>query len=241
MGVGRPQDILEAVACGIDLFDCVLPTRNGRNAYAFTAGGPLRLRNSRLQRDAGPIEDGCDCYACRSFSRGVIRHYFFAGEMLGPILASVHNIRFYQRLMEDILRVQPNNLVVLVERAQVAARRRDGGALRETLGRLSRLSAGWSPLARNQLEKVKKAAEGPLPGDVPDDLTLLNNVLKPERGYQPSARAVQPRPKCEPSPMTADTNSGRPRPDGKASRTAIPPSRTGFNATWCRMSGRSAR
>jgi queuine tRNA-ribosyltransferase len=104
MGVGFPRDILAAVAAGIDMFDCVLPTRNGRNAYAFTADGPLRLRNSRFTRDGGPIEAGCDCYACGHFSRGAIRHFFFAGEMLGPILVSVHNMRFYQRLMADIRR-----------------------------------------------------------------------------------------------------------------------------------------
>jgi tetratricopeptide (TPR) repeat protein len=107
----------------------------------------------------------------------------------------------YQRLMEDILSVQPNNLVVLVERAQVAARRRDADALRDTLGRLGRLSAGWSAQARNQLEKVKKAAERPLPGEVPDELTLLGNVLKPERGYQPSARAVNPNPRAVGEPL----------------------------------------
>jgi queuine tRNA-ribosyltransferase len=104
MGVGFPRDIIESVARGIDMFDCVMPTRNGRNAYAFTAAGPVRMRNSGLARDSGPIEAGCDCYACRQFSRGAIRHFFFAGEMLGPILVSVHNIRFYQRLMADIRR-----------------------------------------------------------------------------------------------------------------------------------------
>jgi queuine tRNA-ribosyltransferase len=102
MGVGFPRDIVTAVAAGVDMFDCVLPTRNGRNAYAFTAAGPQRLRNSRFQRDSGPIEADCDCYACRHFSRGAIRHFFFADEMLGPILVSVHNMRFYQRLMADI-------------------------------------------------------------------------------------------------------------------------------------------
>ncbi|MDP9175587.1 MAG: tRNA guanosine(34) transglycosylase Tgt [Planctomycetota bacterium] len=102
MGVGFPRDIVTAVSAGIDMFDCVLPTRNGRNAYAFTAGGPIRLRNSIFQRDMGPIEAGCDCYACRNFTRGAIRHFFFAGEMLGPVLVSVHNIRFYQRLMADL-------------------------------------------------------------------------------------------------------------------------------------------
>jgi len=102
MGVGYPRDIVAAVAEGMDLFDCVLPTRNGRNAYAFTAAGPLRLRNSQYQRDAAPIEAGCDCPACRQFGRGAIRHFFFAGEMLGPILVSVHNTRFYQRLMAEL-------------------------------------------------------------------------------------------------------------------------------------------
>jgi queuine tRNA-ribosyltransferase len=104
MGVGFPRDIIAAVQSGVDMFDCVLPTRNGRNAYAFTAQGPLRLRNSVHQRDGGPIEQGCDCYACGNFPRGAIRHFFFAGEMLGPILVSVHNVRFYQRLMADIRR-----------------------------------------------------------------------------------------------------------------------------------------
>jgi queuine tRNA-ribosyltransferase len=104
MGVGYPRDIAAAVACGIDMFDCVLPTRNGRNAYAFTANGALRLRNSGYAKDSSPIEPGCDCYCCAHFSRGAIRHFFFAGEMLGPVLVSVHNIRFYQRLMADIRR-----------------------------------------------------------------------------------------------------------------------------------------
>jgi queuine tRNA-ribosyltransferase len=104
MGVGYPRDIAAAVRAGADMFDCVLPTRNGRNAYAFTASGPIRLRNAQYQRDSGPIESGCDCYACRNFSRGALRHFFFASEMLGPVLVSVHNIRFYQRFMADLRR-----------------------------------------------------------------------------------------------------------------------------------------
>jgi queuine tRNA-ribosyltransferase len=104
MGVGFPKDIVAGVAAGIDMFDCVMPTRNGRNAYAFTAQGPIRIKNSRFREDRGPLEEGCDCYACRTFSRGAIRHFFFASEMLGPILLSLHNIRFFQRLMEDIRR-----------------------------------------------------------------------------------------------------------------------------------------
>ncbi len=104
MGVGFPRDIVTAVAAGVDMFDCVLPTRNGRNAYAFTTTGAIRLKNSKFARDRGPIEPGCDCYACTTFTRGAIRHFFFAGEMLGPILVSVHNVRFYQRFMSDLRR-----------------------------------------------------------------------------------------------------------------------------------------
>jgi len=100
MGVGRPLDLLEAIRRGIDLFDCVLPTRNGRNAMAFTDQGGMKLRNRKYERDDSPIEDGCPCYACRR-SRGYIRHLFMAREMLGPILLSIHNITFYQRLMAD--------------------------------------------------------------------------------------------------------------------------------------------
>jgi queuine tRNA-ribosyltransferase len=102
MGVGMPADILAAVMAGVDMFDCVLPTRNGRNAFAFTEAGPLRLRNSGHSRSTEPLEPGCECYACRHFTRGAIRHYFNCGEMLGPILLSMHNLTFYQRLMSDI-------------------------------------------------------------------------------------------------------------------------------------------
>ncbi len=102
MGVGRPVDIVRAVSCGIDLFDCVLPTRNGRNASVFTDGGTLKLRNEQHKLAQDPIEPGCDCYTCRNFCRGYLRHLFLVGEMLGPILASIHNIAYYQRLMRRI-------------------------------------------------------------------------------------------------------------------------------------------
>jgi queuine tRNA-ribosyltransferase len=102
MGVGFPKDIVMAVAAGIDMFDCVMPTRNGRNASAFTRNGSIRVKNAKFTRDTGPVEEGCDCYACQNFTLGAIRHYFFASEMLGPILLAVHNTHFYQRLMRDI-------------------------------------------------------------------------------------------------------------------------------------------
>ena len=103
MGVGRPEDLLEGVRRGIDLFDCVMPTRNGRNALAFTDEGSLRLRNAKFERDDRPLEVGCPCAACRR-SRGYIRHLFMAHEMLGPTLLTIHNVTYYQRLMADARR-----------------------------------------------------------------------------------------------------------------------------------------
>jgi len=97
MGVGEPRDVIAAVGAGADLFDCVLPTRNGRNGCAFTFDGMIRLRNEVHKTDRRPIEEDCDCPACRRFSRGTLRHLFAADEMLGPILVSTHNIRFFTR------------------------------------------------------------------------------------------------------------------------------------------------
>jgi queuine tRNA-ribosyltransferase len=102
MGVGRPEDILAAVTAGLDLFDCVLPTRNGRNAFAFTFSGSKRLRNACHRRDPAPIEADCPCYCCRQFSRAYLHHLFQVDEMLGPTLLSIHNICFYLRLMAAI-------------------------------------------------------------------------------------------------------------------------------------------
>ncbi len=102
MGVGRPIDLIEAVLQGIDLFDCVMPTRNGRNASAFTSEGALRLRNVRFQRDSKPLDPECNCPVCRQFSRAYLRHLFMSGEMLGPILLSLHNLAFYQQLLRDL-------------------------------------------------------------------------------------------------------------------------------------------
>ncbi|HEX5270370.1 MAG TPA: tRNA guanosine(34) transglycosylase Tgt [Gemmataceae bacterium] len=101
MGVGRPQDVLTGIAAGIDLFDCVLPTRNGRNAQAFTADGVVRMRNARHRRDSAPLESGCDCYTCRHFSRAYLHHLFLAEEMLGPTLLSLHNLAYYNRLLAE--------------------------------------------------------------------------------------------------------------------------------------------
>ena len=115
MGVGKPQDILEAVLRGIDMFDCEMPTRNGRNALAFTDEGPIRLRNRQYQRSLDPLEENCPCLACRH-SRGYLRHLFAAGEMLGPVLVSLHNLTYYQRLMAGIrAAIEEDRLVEFAE------------------------------------------------------------------------------------------------------------------------------
>jgi queuine tRNA-ribosyltransferase len=99
MGVGKPLDLLLAVARGIDMFDCVLPTRNGRNACAFTEAGQMKIRNACHKRDSAPLESDCACPVCRQFSRAYLHHLFLADEMLGPTLLSLHNLAFYNRLM----------------------------------------------------------------------------------------------------------------------------------------------
>jgi queuine tRNA-ribosyltransferase len=102
MGVGEPRDVVFGVSVGVDLFDCVLPTRNGRNSCAYTADGMIRLRNEVYKTDTRPIEEDCDCPTCRQFSRGTLRHLCMADEMLAPILLSTHNLRFFTRLFEGL-------------------------------------------------------------------------------------------------------------------------------------------
>lgn len=99
MGVGTPIDLVNAVAAGVDQFDCVLPTRNGRKAYAFTSAGTLRLRNARFKRSDKPLDADCGCYTCTNFCSGYLRHLFMTDEVLGATLVSLHNITFYQGLM----------------------------------------------------------------------------------------------------------------------------------------------
>ena len=102
MGVGRPQDIIEAVRHGVDMFDCVMPTRHARNAHLFTRRGTLNIRNAAHHEDTRPIEEGCDCYTCRHYSRSYLRHLDKCGEILGARLNTIHNLYFYQRLMSEI-------------------------------------------------------------------------------------------------------------------------------------------
>jgi queuine tRNA-ribosyltransferase len=102
MGVGKPDDIVEAVVRGIDMFDCVLPTRSGRTGQAFTADGPLNMRNARFAEDADPIEPDCPCPACTTFERAYVHHLVKSGEILGAMLMTQHNLWFYQRLMQGL-------------------------------------------------------------------------------------------------------------------------------------------
>ncbi len=122
MGVGMPRDIVAAVAAGVDMFDCVLPTRNGRNSQAFTATGQLKMRNEKHRLDDSPLEAGCDCEACKFASRGYIRHLFNSGEMLGPTLTSIHNLRFYQRFLSRIRElIREDRLATIVNEYPIAA------------------------------------------------------------------------------------------------------------------------
>ena len=101
MGVGLPHDLIEAVGHGVDMFDCVVPTRNARNGTAFTRSGRLRLKNAQHAEDNGPIEEGCSCKTCTHYSRAYLRHLFQTGEFLGLHLATFHNIFFFQQFMRE--------------------------------------------------------------------------------------------------------------------------------------------
>jgi queuine tRNA-ribosyltransferase len=99
MGVGTPTDLVKAVARGMDMFDCVIPTRHARNGQLFTSAGTINIRNSRFQADVGPIDENCGCYACRNYSRSYVRHLQQCNEILGARLATIHNLFFYQQVM----------------------------------------------------------------------------------------------------------------------------------------------
>jgi queuine tRNA-ribosyltransferase len=102
MGVGFPEDMVEAVALGVDMFDCVMPTRNARNGSLFTSRGRLVVKNAKYSEDFSPVDPECDCYTCRNFSRAYLRHLFNAGELLAPNLATLHNVTFYQKIMRQM-------------------------------------------------------------------------------------------------------------------------------------------
>ena len=102
MGVGTPEDLVEGVACGVDMFDCVMPTRNARNGHLFTRFGDLKIRNARHKSDEGPLDMTCACHTCQNFSRAYLHHLDRCGEMLGPMLTSIHNLHYYLNLMQEV-------------------------------------------------------------------------------------------------------------------------------------------
>ncbi len=102
MGVGTPEDLVESVSMGVDMFDCVMPTRNARNGMLFTSTGRIVIKNSRFRDDPGPVDEECDCYNCRNFSRAYLRHLYVSREILASYLNTVHNLRYYLRLMEGM-------------------------------------------------------------------------------------------------------------------------------------------
>ena len=102
MGVGTPLDIAEAVGQGVDMFDCVIPTRHARNGYLYTSQGEVKIRNSKYKEDLGPLDDSCPCYTCKNFTRSYLHHLDRTKEMLGSTLNTIHNLHFYQNLMRDL-------------------------------------------------------------------------------------------------------------------------------------------
>jgi queuine tRNA-ribosyltransferase len=124
MGVGTPLDFLDAIERGVDMFDCVTPSRHGRTHQAFTSEGRINLRNRSWQRDRSALDPDCDCTACTEFSRGALRHLCKSGEMLGAILISIHNLRFFHRLLEDIREAISSDSLPALRQRFVAAQRR---------------------------------------------------------------------------------------------------------------------
>jgi queuine tRNA-ribosyltransferase len=102
MGVGTPEDLVEGVAAGVDMFDCVMPTRNARNGHMFTRFGDLKIRNARYKSEDAPVDATCSCYTCKNFSRAYMHHLDRCGEMLGPMLSSIHNLHYYLNLMQEV-------------------------------------------------------------------------------------------------------------------------------------------
>jgi queuine tRNA-ribosyltransferase len=126
MGVGRPEDIVVAVLRGIDMFDCVMPTRHARNGHLFTATGVINIRNSAHQSDLGPVDSACGCYTCRNYSRSYLRHLDRCNEILGSRLNTIHNLHFYLDLMRTIRGAIAEGRLTSWAAGYLAARRQRG-------------------------------------------------------------------------------------------------------------------
>jgi len=109
MGIGTPENLVEAVFRGADMFDCVLPTRNARNGVLFTSSGRLSIKQSRYTRDPSPIDESCSCYVCRHYSRAYLRHLYLCNEILSSVLNTHHNLHYYHNLMESIRKAVEND------------------------------------------------------------------------------------------------------------------------------------
>ncbi len=129
MGVGTPEDLLAGIAAGIDMFDCVLPTRTARNGLLFTSRGRVVIKNAAYADDGGPLDPACACYACRTFSRAYLRHLFRSGEILGLRLNTLHNLTFYLSLMEDARRAISEGRFAAFRRERLAAWAPGGAAV----------------------------------------------------------------------------------------------------------------
>ena len=128
MGVGTPEDLVNAVRAGIDMFDCVMPTRNARNGHLFTRFGDVKIKNAAHRHDTRPLDESCDCYTCKNFSRAYLHHLFRAGEILGSMLNTIHNLHYYQTVMRELrTAIESGSLAVHVAQFH-AARARDGRA-----------------------------------------------------------------------------------------------------------------
>jgi queuine tRNA-ribosyltransferase len=132
MGVGTPEDLLAGVAAGVDMFDCVLPTRTARNGLLFTSRGKVVIRNAAYADDEGPADPACSCYACRTFSRAYLRHLFKSGEILGLRLNTLHNLHFYLSLMAEVRRAVEEGRLEAFRRERLEAWR-DGERARTSL------------------------------------------------------------------------------------------------------------
>lgn len=116
MGVGKPEDLVEGVRRGIDMFDCVMPTRNARNGHLFVTEGVIKIRNAKHKEDTSPLDEQCDCYTCRNYSRAYLHHLDRCNEILGARLNTIHNLRYYQRLMAGLRKaIEEGNLEQFVE------------------------------------------------------------------------------------------------------------------------------
>ena len=123
MGMGTPEDLIEAVLAGVDMFDCVLPTRNARNGWLFTRSGDVKIRNARWRDDTRPLDEACGCHACRNFSRAYLHHLQRANEILGARLNTIHNLHYYLQLMQELREAIANERLADTAARLLATRR----------------------------------------------------------------------------------------------------------------------